>query len=141
MPIYVLVRTDAYIGNSLVSVSFTAISLAKQIFNYFTDVTALLMGVGETIKFTARHLRDNSMSHIIIVNHTIGKSRNIILQADGYLISLNDIYLYLAGTDIVIGSTVSQSSISDRKPIQRALKELKRKPILMIDIFVPRDIE
>ncbi len=47
------------------------------------------------------------MNHIIIVNHTIGKSRNIIVQADGYLIRLNDIYLYLAGIDIVIGSTVN----------------------------------
>ncbi len=54
-----LVRTDTYIGNILVSVSFTAISLAKQILNDFTDVTALLMDVGKTVKFIARHLRDN----------------------------------------------------------------------------------
>ncbi|NQY51840.1 MAG: glutamyl-tRNA reductase [Piscirickettsiaceae bacterium] len=136
-----LVRTDTSIGNSSVSVAFAAVSLAKQIFSDLADLTALLIGAGETIKLTAQHLRDNGINHIIIANRTIGKARDIASQVHGYPIRLDDIPLYLEKADIVISSTASQLPILDRGLIQRALKKRKRRPIFMIDIAVPRDIE
>ena len=136
-----MVRTNTAIGNNSVSVAFAAVTLAKQIFSNLADSTALLIGAGETIKLTARHLKNNGIGHIIIANRTIEKARNIALQVHGHSISLAEIPIYLEKADIIISSTASQLYILDKKSIQRALKQRKRKPIFMIDIAVPRDIE
>lgn len=135
------VRTDTAIGNSPVSVAFAAVSLAKQIFSNLADSTALLIGAGETIELAARHLKDNGIGRIIIANRTIEKAHTIALQVHGYAISLSEMPAHLAEADIVISSTASQLPILGKGSVERALKERKRRPIFMVDIAVPRDIE
>ncbi|OUR73861.1 glutamyl-tRNA reductase [Methylophaga sp. 41_12_T18] len=135
------VRTDTAIGNSPVSVAFAAVSLAKQIFSKMADSTALLIGAGETIELAARHLKDNGIGQIIIANRTIEKAHNLALQVEGYAISLSEMPAHLAKADIVISSTASQLPILGKGSVERALKQRKRRPIFMVDIAVPRDIE
>lgn len=135
------VRTDTAIGNSPVSVAFAAVSLAKQIFSKLPDSTALLIGAGETVELAARHLKDNGVGRIIIANRTIEKAHSIALQVDGYAIGLSEMPAHLAEADIVISSTASQLPILGKGTVERALKERKRRPIFMVDIAVPRDIE
>ncbi len=135
------VRTDTAIGNSPVSVAFAAVSLAKQIFSKLADSTALLIGAGETIELAARHLKDNGVGRIIIANRTIERAHSIALQVDGYAIGLSEMPAHLAEADIVISSTASQLPILGKGTVERALKERKRRPIFMVDIAVPRDIE
>jgi len=135
------VRTDTAIGNSPVSVAFAAVSLAKQIFSKLADSTALLIGAGETIELAARHLKDNGVGRIIIANRTIEKAHSVALQVDGYAIGLSEMPAHLAEADIVISSTASQLPILGKGTVERALKERKRRPIFMVDIAVPRDIE
>ncbi|OUR65612.1 glutamyl-tRNA reductase [Methylophaga sp. 42_25_T18] len=135
------VRTDTAIGNSPVSVAFAAVSLAKQIFSKLADSTALLIGAGETIELAARHLKDNGVGRIIIANRTIEKAHTIALQVDGYAIGLSEMPAHLAEADIVISSTASQLPILGKGAVERALKQRKRRPIFMVDIAVPRDIE
>jgi glutamyl-tRNA reductase len=135
------VRTDTAIGNSPVSVAFAAVSLAKQIFSDLSASTALLIGAGETIELTARHLRDNNIGRIIIANRTIERAHTLAEQVNGYAISLGEMPGHLAEADIVISSTASQLPILGKGIVESALKARKRRPIFMVDIAVPRDIE
>lgn len=135
------VRTDTAIGNSPVSVAFAAVSLAKQIFSELAQSTALLIGAGDTIELAARHLYDNGIQRLIIANRTVEKAHKLAAQVDGYAISLSELPAHLAEADIVISSTASQLPILGKGAVERALKQRKRKPIFMVDIAVPRDIE
>lgn len=135
------VRTDTAIGNSPVSVAFAAVSLAKQIFSSLAESTALLIGAGETIELAARHLFDNGIGRIIIANRTIERAHDLAVQVDGYAISLSEIPTHLAEADIIISSTASQLPILGKGAVERALKQRKRRPMFMVDIAVPRDIE
>jgi len=135
------VRTDTAIGNSPVSVAFAAVSLAKQIFSKMADSTALLIGAGETIELAARHLYDNGVGRIIIANRTIERAHHLAKQVNGYAISLSEMPEHLAEADIVMSSTASQLPILGKGTVERALKQRKHKPIFMVDIAVPRDIE
>lgn len=135
------VRTDTAIGNSPVSVAFAAVSLAKKIFSNLSDSTALLIGAGDTIELTARHLFDNGTGRIIIANRTIERAHNLAMQVNGYAISLSEMPVHLPEADIVISSTASQLPILGKGTVERALKQRKRRPIFMVDIAVPRDIE
>ncbi len=135
------VRTDTAIGNSPVSVAFAAVSLAKQIFASLSEATALLIGAGETIELAARHLHDNGVGRIIIANRTIARAHNLAVQVNGYAIDLSEMPNHIAEADIVVSSTASQLPILGKGTVERALKERKRRPIFMVDIAVPRDIE
>ncbi len=135
------VRTDTAIGSSPVSVAFAAVSLAKQIFSKLSDSTALLIGAGETIELAARHLHDNGVGRIIIANRTVQNAHTLAAQFDGYAISLSEMPAHLHEADIVISSTASQLPILGKGSVERALKKRKRRPIFMVDIAVPRDIE
>lgn len=135
------VRTDTAIGESAVSVAFAAVSLSKQIFSAFEKHTALLIGAGETIELAARHLKENNIGSIIIANRTIERAHNLAEEVGGVAIALADIPLHLAKADIIISSTGSQLPILGKGSVERAIKSRKHRPILMVDIAVPRDIE
>ncbi|MGH8552759.1 MAG: glutamyl-tRNA reductase, partial [Methylococcales bacterium] len=101
------VRTDTAIGSSPVSVAFAAVRLAQQIFDNLSEQTALLIGAGETIELTARHLRQQNISRLIIANRTLSKAHDLAGQFNGFAIVLSDIPDYLAEADIVVSSTAS----------------------------------
>ena len=135
------VRTDTQIGASPVSVAFAAVSLSKQIFSNLSDHTALLIGAGETIELAARHLHESGIGRMIIANRTVERAHNLASEFNAYAISLPDIPGHLAEADIVISSTASPLPILGKGSVESALKVRKHRPILMIDIAVPRDIE
>lgn len=135
------VRTDTAIGSSPVSVAFAAVSLAKQIFADLSGQTALLIGAGETIELAARHLRENGIGRIIIANRTLERAHRLAAEVNGYAIGLEDIPGHLAEADIVISSTASPLPILGKGSVESALKQRRRRPMFMVDIAVPRDIE
>ncbi len=135
------VRTDTAIGSSPVSVAFAAVQLAQQIFDSLSDQTALLIGAGETIELTARHLYQKNVSRIIIANRTFDKAHALASQFNGYAIALSEIPQHLAEADIVISSTASQLPILGKGRVESAIKKRKHKPVFMVDLAVPRDIE
>lgn len=135
------VRTDTAIGSSPVSVAFAAVQLAQQIFDSLSEQTALLIGAGETIELTARHLHQNGIGRIIIANRTFDKAHALATQFDGYAISLSELPTHLAEADIVVSSTASQLPILGKGRVESAIKKRKHKPIFMVDLAVPRDIE
>ena len=135
------IRTDTAIGASPVSVAFAAVSLARQIFGDLSKQTALLIGAGETIELTARHLADHKLGRMIIANRTAERAHNLAAQFNGFAIALSEVPAHLIEADIVISSTASQLPILGKGTVERALKKRKHRPIFMVDIAVPRDIE
>ncbi|WP_024298674.1 glutamyl-tRNA reductase [Methylomicrobium lacus] len=135
------VRTDTAIGSSPVSVAFAAVQMAQQIFDKLSDQTALLIGAGETIELTARHLTQQGIGRIIIANRTYDKAHALAMQFNGYAIALSELPNHLEEADIVISSTASQLPILGKGRVESALKKRKHKPMFMVDLAVPRDIE
>jgi glutamyl-tRNA reductase len=134
------VRTDTAIGASPVSVAFAAVSLARQIFGKLENQTALLVGAGETIELTARHLHEQGIGKIIIANRTVSRAHELASQFNGYGIGLDEITAHLEEADIVISSTGSTEPLITRDQVRTALKKRKHRPVFMVDIAVPQDI-
>lgn len=135
------VRTDTAIGENPVSVAFAAVSLAKQIFTDMHRSQALLIGAGETITLVARHLHEQGVKRIVVANRTLERASMLAEQFGAHAVLLADIPDELVNSDIVISSTASQLPILGKGAVERALKQRKHKPIFMVDIAVPRDIE
>ncbi|MCW8955434.1 MAG: glutamyl-tRNA reductase [Gammaproteobacteria bacterium] len=135
------VRTDTEIGSSPVSVAFAAVSLSKQIFGELNELTALMIGAGETIELATRHLHANNIKHVIIANRSIDRAQTLAEQFGGEAIPLPQIPEFLARADIVISSTASPLPILGKGAVEKALKKRKHKPMFMVDIAVPRDVE
>ncbi|KOR33327.1 glutamyl-tRNA reductase [Achromatium sp. WMS3] len=135
------VRTDTAIGNSPVSVAFAAIDLARQIFSSLSQQTALLIGAGETIELVARYLKQHNINRIIVANRTVERAHILANQMDGFAIALPEIATHLAEADIIISSTASPLPVLGKGTVERALKKRKHRPMLMLDLAVPRDIE
>ncbi len=135
------VRTDTAIGASPVSVAFAAVSLSRQIFSDLSEHTALLIGAGETIELVARHLHESGIERIIIANRTVDKAHVLASEFGGFAIGLSEIPEHLHEADIVISSTASPLPILGKGAVESALKQRKHRPMFMVDIAVPRDIE
>jgi glutamyl-tRNA reductase len=135
------IRTDTAIGASPVSVAFAAVSLARQIFGSFEKQTALLIGAGETIELAARHLHEHGIGQMIIANRTVERALDLAAHFDGFGIALSQIPAHLSEADIVISSTGSPEPILDREMVCDAIRGRKHRPIFMVDIAVPPDID
>ena len=135
------VRTDTAIGENPVSVAFAAVDLAGHIFSDLNSSSALLVGAGETIELVARHLIEAGVSKIVIANRTLGRARELAQKFSAEAVLLSEIPEQLAFADIVITSTASQLPILGKGAVEDALKLRKHRPMLMVDIAVPRDIE
>lgn len=135
------VRSETAIGENPVSVAYAAVTLAQQIFSDLKEGTALLIGAGETIQLVARHLREQGMKRLIVANRTLARARNLTEEFDAEAILLADIPEQLHRADIVISSTASQLPLLGKGAVESALKRRKHKPMFMLDIAVPRDIE
>lgn len=135
------VRTETEIGASAVSVAFAACSLARQIFESLSTVNVLLVGAGETIELAARHLREHKVSKLMIANRTRERAQLLADEVGAEVISLQDIDSRLAEADIVISSTASPLPIIGKGMVERALKQRRNRPLLLVDIAVPRDVE
>ncbi len=135
------VRTDTDIGTSAVSVAYAAVSLARQIFAGFERHSALLVGAGQTIELVAQHLHGHGMKRLIIANRSINRARDLATPLSGFAISLDEVGTHLTESDIVISSTASPTPIITRDAVAAALKARRRRPMFIVDIAVPRDVE
>ncbi len=135
------VRTETQIGANAVSVASAAVSMAKNVFSSFDNRTALMVGAGETIALAARHLHADGLRRMIVANRSIDRARELAAEFQGFAISLDEIPSHLRDADIVVASTASPNAIITRAMAVDALRARKRRPIFMVDIAVPRDIE
>lgn len=135
------VRSETAIGQNPVSVAYASVSLAQQIFSDLREGVALLIGAGETINLVAKHLVEQGVKEIIIANRTLERARALADKFAAEAILLADIPEQLHRADIVISSTASQLPLLGKGAVEVALKQRKHRPMFMVDIAVPRDIE
>ncbi len=135
------VRSETAIGENPVSVAYAAVSLAQQIFSDLRRDTALLVGAGETVELVARHLKEQGIKKILVANRTLENAQRLAKGFDGEALLLSHLADYLPRADIVISSTASPLPLIGKGMVEQALKIRRRKPMFMVDIAVPRDIE
>lgn len=134
------VRTETYIDRQAVSISSAAVELAKQELGTLENKTVLIVGAGDTSELAARHLVSNGISGVIVANRTFDRAQRLADEFGGKAIRLDHFGAYLDSADIVISCTASPKYIIEKKDIERLVAE-RSKPLLFIDIAVPRDID
>ena len=135
------VRTRTKIANSAVSVSFAAVEMAKKIFDDLNDKTVMLVGAGEMCELAARHFVNQGVRKVLVTNRTYERSRKLAAEFDGHAIEFKDFHSQLDRVDILLSSTGSPSYLIKPEHLAPALKKRKHRPIFLIDIAVPRDID
>ncbi|RVU31257.1 glutamyl-tRNA reductase [Rheinheimera riviphila] len=135
------VRTDTDIGANAVSVAFAAVALAKQIFGKLDTVKVLLIGAGETIELVAKHLLEQGASQLTVANRSYDRAVALAAQFSGQVVSLAQVPQALVDADVVISSTASTLPIVGKGMVEQALKKRRHKPMFLVDLAVPRDIE
>ncbi len=135
------VRHTTQIGSHPVSVAYAAVNLAKQIFSDLGEATVTLIGAGENIELTLQHLKARSVQRIIIVNRTYAHAQALTSKYGGECMQLSDLPYALSQSDIVISSIASPTPIVEKRHLEKAFLKSKRRPIFMVDLGVPRNIE
>jgi glutamyl-tRNA reductase len=135
------IRTQTRIGANAVSVASAAVALARRVFERFEDHTALLVGAGETIALAARHLHANGLKRMIVANRSIERAQDLAREFNGFAIGIDALPAHLPEADIVISSTASPTPVITYDAVRAAIRARRRKPMFMVDIAVPRDIE
>ena len=135
------VRTDTAIGENPVSVAFASVDLASHIFSDLSKCSALVIGAGETIELVVRHLKDAKLGALTVANRTLARAEALAETYNAEAIMLADVPATLPSVDIVISSTGSQLPILGKGAVEAALRARRWRPMLLVDLAVPRDIE
>lgn len=135
------VRRNTGIALHPVSIAYAAVSLAKQIFTDLSQAKVLLIGAGENIELTLQHLVSKGVQHFTIVNRTLAHAQKLATQFGGECLALSQLTQGLRTADIVISAIDISKPIVGPLQIEQALAGEKRRPLLMIDLGVPRNID
>ena len=133
-------RTDTRIGANPVSVASTAVRLAQESFARLQDSTVLLIGAGETIELAARHLVQAKTKRLLIANRTLAHAQDLATRHGGYALALSELDRHLAEADVVISATAARDPILRKLQVASALATRRHRPMLLLDLAVPRDI-
>ncbi|MCP5145100.1 MAG: glutamyl-tRNA reductase [Gammaproteobacteria bacterium] len=135
------IRTDTNVGVAPVSVAHLAVTLAVQLHASLADKTALLIGAGDTIALAAAHLGERDVGAMIIANRSLENAQALAERHNAEAIALTELPAALARADIVISSTGSRLPIITASGMEYAMKQRRHRPVFMVDLAVPRDIE
>ncbi len=134
-------RTDTRIGAHPVSVAFAAVRLAQRAFTALDQATVLLIGAGDTIELAARHLADHKVKRLLVANRTLEHAQTLASRFGGIALPLDELERHLPDADIVLSATASREPVLRRDMVQRALRQRRHRPMFLLDLAVPRDIE
>lgn len=129
------------IADHAVSVSYAAVELGKRIFGSFREKKVLVIGAGEMSELTARHLHAGGAAQIYVAGRTLERAKALADKFAGTAWTLAEAVDRLHEIDIIISSTAARQYVLDKKMVQDAMSRRKRKPMFLIDIAVPRDID
>jgi len=135
------VRTQTEIGANLVSMAAAAVKMAERIFPSISEQRVLFIGAGEMIELNAVHFAARSPKQITVANRTLERAQVLARRINGHAITLTDLPEQLAQHDIIITCTASQLPILGKGMVERALKARKHRPLFIVDLAVPRDVE
>ncbi|WHY70737.1 glutamyl-tRNA reductase [Fictibacillus enclensis] len=134
-------HSETEIGENAVSVSYAAVELAKKIFGGLEKKDILIVGAGKMGELTAKHLHSNGVASVHVVNRTYEKALELAGRFNGTAHSMEELGSVLNIADIVITSTGSESYVITKEMVQSLLKQRKGRPLFMVDIAVPRDLD
>ncbi|EHQ88376.1 glutamyl-tRNA reductase [Desulfosporosinus youngiae] len=134
------VRTQTLIDQHPVSISYTAVELAKQQFGELQGKGILIMGAGEMSTLTAKYLVSAGATTVLVSNRSYEKAVLLAQECCGRAVRLDDVDQYLEEVDIVISATAAKRFVLMPERMQRIMEKRKNRPMLLIDIAVPRDI-
>ncbi len=135
------VRSETDIGQSAVSVSYAAVELAREIFGSLAGKRVLLVGAGKMAESAARHLRRAGVSEIVVTNRTRSRSESIASEFQGRVLEYDKFLSGLHDVDIVIASSAAPHYILTRDQMREVIGRRRNRPMFLIDIAVPRNIE
>ncbi|MBX5495124.1 MAG: glutamyl-tRNA reductase [Bryobacteraceae bacterium] len=135
------VRTETEIGKSAVSVSFAAVELAREIFGSLSSKRVMIVGAGKMSELAARHLRRSGCCQILVTNRTPERALEMAKLFDGKVVPYDRFLESLPEVDIVITSTGAPHYILTRDQVRKVIEARRNKPVFLIDIAVPRNIE
>ena len=135
------IRNETYLNDGAVSISFAGVELAKKIYNNLEDKVVLLIGVGETAELAALHFRQKYIRDIFIVNRTLKKAEALAKDFEGTALPFDELESVLEKVDIVISATSSSEYIIHKSMLEKVVTKRNFKPIFLIDLAIPRDIE
>jgi glutamyl-tRNA reductase len=135
------IRSTSGISDHPVSVAYTAVVLARQIFGELRSQTVVLVGAGEMIQLCGRHLREQGVANLLIVNRSKAKAEELAAELDASALTLDQLEDALPRADILISSTASPQPVITKNDVKLALKKRRHRPMFLVDIAVPRDIQ
>ncbi|SDZ99514.1 glutamyl-tRNA reductase [Desulfuromusa kysingii] len=135
------VRSETAIASNAVSVSFAAVELARKIFDSLENKTVMLIGAGEMCELAAKHFINNGVSNVLVTNRTFSRAERLAEEFNGTAVSFENFREQLHRVDIVLSSTGAPDYVLGAKKLKAVCKERRYKPMFLIDIAVPRDID
>ena len=135
------VRSSTEIGAHSISMAAAAVRLAGQLFEDLSDTRVLFVGAGEMIELCATHFAAKNPKAIAIANRTLERGEKLATQFSGEVMRLADLPQRLHAFDVVISCTASTLPLIGLGAVKQALKQRKHRPMFMVDLAVPRDIE
>jgi glutamyl-tRNA reductase len=135
------VRAETGIGEGAVSVSYAALSLARKIFGDLSGLSALVLGAGEMAKLTATHLQSQHVRDLVVSSRTMRSAAALAARVGGRAIPWDHIGRALEASDIVVTATGATDPILTRDRVQAVMRSRRNRPLFIIDIAVPRDVE
>jgi glutamyl-tRNA reductase len=135
------VRSETQIGANAVSLASATVSLARRMYADLSAQNTLMIGAGEMIALTARHFATAGVKRLVIANRTLERAQSLATDIKGYAVGLDQLEKELAQADIVISCTGSPDPMITKAMAAAALKVRRRRPIFMVDLAVPRDID
>ena len=135
------VRSETEIGANAVSVSYAAVELARDIFGTLDDQKVMIVGAGKMSELAARHLRRSGATHIYVTNRTYERAVEMAQIFDGKIVEYTKFMSFLPEVDIVITSSAAPHYIITRDEMKKVIDARRNRPMFLIDIAVPRNIE
>jgi glutamyl-tRNA reductase len=135
------VRTETSIGEGHASLSSVAVDLARELLGDLRERQVMIIGAGETAELTAQALAAQGVAAVFFANRRADRARSIAARFGGEVVSLHDLPVHLQAADIVVASTSSPHAILEAGELETVMRERDGRPLLLIDIAVPRDIE
>jgi glutamyl-tRNA reductase len=135
------VRTETRIGAHAVSLASATVSLARRVYEDLSAHNALLVGAGDMNALTARHFMSAGIKRMVIANRTLSRAQTLAAELNAHAAPLSDLDQELAAADIVISCTASLEPLISKRAVEAAIRTRRRRPIFMVDMAVPRDID
>ncbi len=135
------VRTETKIAENAVSISFAAVELARKIFTDLQEKSFMLLGAGEMAELAAKHMMNFGVKSVVVANRTYERGCELARELNGRAVEFRDFLHEAVHADIIVCSTGAPSYVLGKEEMQKVMKERKQKPVFIIDISVPRNID